>query len=187
MTTFVAGQTVRITQNGLRLERSSGMSGTIRPSMTDEGVISRVSRYKVLVSFPISLLHDGWDTDSERVSAWVDKHLLTSDPVDPKVLAEVQRPLGQKPEGDEFLSPDHPGLQWLWDDVAKYATKSNYCYEYDKIVDKFGVPGRERQFTSKTTLNGLDLSTTVTARSQREADEKLAAVLKQVNPEAISA
>jgi hypothetical protein len=93
------------------------------------------------------------------------------------------RRLGKKPEGDEFIDIDHPGIQWLWDDMGEYADKQGYCSQYDALCVKLGIPGRPRDFSVTTVINGLSLSTTVKARSQKEANELVRAAIKTVKNE----
>jgi hypothetical protein len=47
----------------------------------------------------------------------------------------------------------------------------NYCSQYDALCVKLGIPGRPRDFTVRTTVKGIQLSTSVKARSQREANQ----------------
>jgi hypothetical protein len=75
------------------------------------------------------------------------------------------------PEGVPLIGIDHPGIQWLFDDMGKYATEQNYCSQYDALCVKLGIPGRPRDFTVRTTVKGIQLSTSVKARSQREANQ----------------
>lgn len=90
----------------------------------------------------------------------------------------VPRKLGTAPEGDH-ISIDDPRIQWLWTDLATYATQTRYCGEYDAIVTKFGIPGRERSFTANALIGGLAVTASLRARSQKEADEKFAAKLAE--------
>lgn len=90
--------------------------------------------------------------------------------------AKAKRKLGQVPEGTlpdgtPYISPDHPGLQWLWDDAGKAA--GGYCYQYDQIANKLGIPGRLRAFDASATINGLKVHARIQARSQKEADDAL--------------
>ncbi len=94
---------------------------------------------------------------------------------------EVKRKLGQKPEDTDtmtYIGVDHPGIQWLWEDTAKAASNSRYCYQYDEIVSKLGIPGRVRNMDVTVTVNGLKVTSTVKARSQAEAEKIVREKLK---------
>lgn len=79
------------------------------------------------------------------------------------------RKIGEQPDGDH-ISIDDPRIQWIFEDAARVAKTAGHCYEYDELCDKVGIPGRERKITISTTINGLDISTTVTARSRKAAE-----------------
>lgn len=87
----------------------------------------------------------------------------------PRKLGTV--PKGTLPDGTAYISPDHPGLQWLWEDAAK--ASASYCYVYDEIANKLGIPGRLRTFDAEATINGLKVTARLQARSQKEADATL--------------
>lgn len=98
------------------------------------------------------------------------------------------RKLGTKPEDSEdipfiHIAIDDPGIQWLWDDMGKFAEQQGYCSQYDALCAKLGIPGRPRDFTVRTTVKGIQLSTTVLARSQRDANQIVHDALAQ--PESI--
>lgn len=80
-------------------------------------------------------------------------------------------------EDVEIIGYDHPGIQWLWNDMGTYADQQGYCKEYDALCVKLGIPGRPRDFQVRSSINGIALSTTVKARSQREANELVKAAL----------
>jgi hypothetical protein len=82
-------------------------------------------------------------------------------------------------EDVELIGIDHPGLQWLFNDMGAYAEQQGYCSQYDALCVKLGIPGRPRDFTVK----GIQLSTTVKARSQREANDLVKEAL--TSPESI--
>jgi hypothetical protein len=86
------------------------------------------------------------------------------------------RRLGQKPDDSPdvpfiYIGIDDPGIQWLWDDMGKYAEEKGYCKEYDALVARLGIPGRPRNFDVKFKVGEYEAETTVRARSQREANE----------------
>lgn len=92
--------------------------------------------------------------------------------------APKPRRLGKKPEGDEFIGIDHPGIQWLFEDMGKFADQQGYCPQYDALTAKLGIPGRPRDFTVNKTINGVQFLSTVKARSQREANEMVEKALQ---------
>jgi hypothetical protein len=83
-------------------------------------------------------------------------------PLDPN--APKPRALGEKPEGDEFIGQDHPGIQWLFEDMGKYATQT----------------GRPKNFKVTKTINGFEIVRTYKARSKAEAEKLFAADLLEV-------
>jgi organic hydroperoxide reductase OsmC/OhrA len=108
-----------------------------------------------------------WTGRNEEMSfSFMLHQLQLSDPNRP-----APRKLGRKPEGDEFIGVDHPGIQWLFEDMGKFADQQGYCPQYDALTAKLGIPGRPRDFTVNKTVNGVQFHTTVKARSQREANE----------------
>jgi len=124
----------------------------------DEGavgtVMSKVDAGCVSVKF---------DTVNCVVTINVDR-LVPEDP-------EVPRPrrLGEVPEG--MLSPLDPRLDWLWQDAAELADRRSLCSQYDEFAKALGIPGRPKDFTVTTTVNGFEAKIKVKARSQAEADE----------------
>lgn len=83
------------------------------------------------------------------------------------------RKLGVPPEDGEHIAADDPRIAWLWEDAGKLATRMGYCSTYDDISDKLGIPGREREFYITTKINGIDVSASIKARSQTEAETTL--------------
>jgi hypothetical protein len=85
----------------------------------------------------------------------------------------VPRRLGKKPEDTEemtYIGIDHPGIQWLFEDMGKYATDQGYCPQYDALCARLGIPGRPRNFNVSQTINGINIVAQVQARSQAEAN-----------------
>lgn len=78
---------------------------------------------------------------------------------------------GEKPVGEEFIGQDHPGIQWLWDDLAKYAEDANWCKQYDKLAEAVNIPGRLQPFKLTRKLGALSVSATIKARSKSEAED----------------
>lgn len=85
----------------------------------------------------------------------------------------VPRRFGKKPEDTEemtYIGIDHPGIQWLFEDMGKYATEQGYCPQYDALCARLGIPGRPRNFNVNQTVNGINITAQVQARSQAEAN-----------------
>ena len=81
------------------------------------------------------------------------------------------------PEGIPLISVEHPGIQWLFDDMGRFAEEQGYCSQYDALCIKLGIPGRPREFKVTTNVGGIDLVANVRARSQREANEQVKAAI----------
>ena len=131
---------------------------------TTQGVVAR----------SMEKIYNHWNGRDEEMSfAFANIQLEQFDP-----NAPAPRKLGKKPEGDEFIDIDHPGIQWLWDDMGKYADEQGYCNQYDALCVKLGIPGRPRDFTVTKTIGDIPISATVKARSQREANEMVEKALQ---------
>lgn len=80
-----------------------------KQGVTTVGTISRVATYKVMVTGLRP--SGGWEG-----SYWVSKDDIT--PADPN--APKSRKYGETPDG--MIAIDDPRIDWIWQDVAKYAT-----------------------------------------------------------------
>lgn len=88
------------------------------------------------------------------------------------------RSLGEVPEG--MIDPEDPRLQWLWEDAGKLATRLDLCSDYDRLTEALGIPGRMRVWTIEfESVDGVQLTAKVEARSKRQAAEKLRAMQSQ--------
>lgn len=107
-----------------------------------------------------------YDNDQVSIVVYPDdlEKYIALDPNAPK-----PRKVGEKPEGDH-IDADDPRIQWIFVDAAKIATRKGHCSVYDDIADELGVPGRERSFTIKRTVNGFEVSKKFTARSKKLAE-----------------
>jgi hypothetical protein len=88
-------------------------------------------------------------------------------------LRRAARTPGQKPEDTDeqvYIGIDHPGIQWIWDDLAQYAAGKHWCRQYDELAATLGIPGRKRMFSVSTKFGIYVLTGQVEARSQTEAD-----------------
>lgn len=129
-----------------------------------------------IVARTIDTLYDRWSGRNEEMS--FSFNLGQLEQADPN--APAPRKLGTKPEDTEemtYIGIDHPGIQWLWDDMGTYADQQGYCPQYDALAIRLGIPGRPRDFTVRSTIGGIEVSATLKARSQREANEQFAKTL----------
>ena len=153
MTDFEVGQQVTLDPN----ETFLSMDGWGSYKFTEPLRITRVFRDCVLVRG----IPEGYATErSTRVS---------KDDVRP-LNGPAPRKLGEVPSEQGTITPDHPGIQWLWEDAAALARRRGHCSAYDDMAEVLGIPGRERDFTISTEINGLKVKTTVKARSRTEAE-----------------
>lgn len=92
-----------------------------------------------------------------------------------EVWSEADKPkvrkIGEVPA--DGIAPDDPRIAWIWEDAAKVARNSGHCWEYDNLVDKIGGIGRMRDITATFTVDGVKISATVKARSNKEAEQIL--------------
>lgn len=176
MVEFNVGDTALL-ENQITGRIIGGYSSMTIPAGT-LGEISKVSRDTVY--FRTNRI-GGYAWESEKVSIPVFKSYLKKiDPNDPNA-PRPPRPLGQAPDDvPDVISPDHPGLQWLWDDAGQLAKDMGHCATYDSMCDRLGIPGRKRSISVKMNLNGIEISTKVEARSKKEAEEIVKGKLQPV-------
>lgn len=148
---------------------------TFEISETEELEVTGVFQETLLVrTVQVKSVPRTWSNpENRRVSFQVNRDLLQ--------LADPNRPaprrLGQAPEGDH-IDVDDPRIQWLFNDMGKYADDKGYCAEYDKLTARLGIPGRPRDFSVHFKLGDIAATTVVKARSQKEANEIVAAASK---------
>ena len=140
---------------GARMSVEEGTRGRV----TREGTNSSLVRW-----YPTNQYGDA----RGAFSMWADNTLIEA--VDGLPQPE-QRKLGQKPEGDEYLDPRDPRLDWFWDDVSRLAPRTQYCDTFDRILSQLGLPPRKKEFTARAKLDGFTVTGTVMARTQAEADQ----------------
>ena len=70
---------------------------------------------------------------------------------------------------------DDPRLEAEWERAGEIATEENFCSEYDRMCERLGIPGREREWEvcMTVTLEPIHVHTTVTARSMEAAQEAI--------------
>ena len=142
--------------------------------------VTKVTRNYVWLRVPANDLQ-GWPTTLQYP-------IHAVKPADPNW--KPPRRLGEKPDDTEemtYIGIDHPGIQWLWDDLGKYATKQGYCPTYDALAAEIGIPGRVRTFTARATIGEIEITSKMQARSQKEANAKLADSLRGKTVEAVPA
>lgn len=83
------------------------------------------------------------------------------------------RTFGEIPTDPGTIQPDDPGLAWLWEDLIRYGKRNGMVPVIDKLTDALGIPGRSRVFTAVASINGLEMTSQIEARSQNEANKKL--------------
>lgn len=114
-----------------------------------------------------------WSTRNERITFPISRYMLSLEDPNRPVPPQPRR-LGERPEDTEemtHIGTDDPRIQWLFEDMGKYATDKGWCPEYDALCARLSIPGRPRDFAVNRTVNGVEFRTTVKARSQKEANE----------------
>ena len=90
------------------------------------------------------------------------------------------RLLGVKPEDTDdmaYIGVDHPGIQWLFEDMANFATNSNWCSEYERLASFLGIPGR-KWTVSAVSSTGIQVTAEITAMDELAALRVLEGVLR---------
>lgn len=175
---FMVGDRVELAGDGDRTYGRVGNSYgslTIRPGV--EVTVTRVfgGAFEMFVRGPILRTGGGLMADATVQVPQSDFRLVDPD-------RPIPRKLGTKPDDTEamhYIAVDDPRIQWLFDDMGAFATKEGYCSQYDALCVKLGIPGRPRDFSVKSTINGIAISATVKARSQREANDMIKQALSQ--------
>lgn len=99
----------------------------------------------------------------------------------------VRRLRGVKPDDTPemtYIGIDHPGIQWLWDDLGDYANDQSWCHQYDDLAEAIGIPGRKENFNVSVTRGGVIFQATVRARSEEQAQELAEHALGSTTPSA---
>lgn len=177
MTDFQAGQTVTFAQEETgRAADGYGSRHLFRQGDTAE--VTRVNKNRIVVKTQ-ALRYGNTGVWSYTVAR---EALETPNgeayPETPKAPRPKSRKLGEVPEG--MIDPKDPRLKWFWEDAAKYANRQGYCAMYDQIVTALGAPARPRDITVTITHNGVQLTATIEATSEKEAKELLKAKLAPV-------
>lgn len=89
---------------------------------------------------------------------------------------QTYRPLGTKPADTPemtYIGLDHPGIQWLFQDMGQYADNRGWCETYDDLAVDLGIPPREREYSVSHVHNGVMVHATIRARDEETAQSKL--------------
>lgn len=74
------------------------------------------------------------------------------------IEAEAARIKALTEPGPNDIMPDDPRIAWLWRKIEQDPEVKRYCSIYDGLTDKFGIPGREREWDMEFSLNGMSVS-----------------------------
>jgi hypothetical protein len=169
------GDRVRVVNPGSFTRVNTSQRYNLNP---EQGLmVTRVFRESLIVrtTETIPLSTDWGGTEYREASFQISRSYLEMDGEgDPR-----PRKLGKKPEGEEFIGIDDPGIQWLFEDMGRYAEQQGYCNQYDALCAKLGIPGRPRPFSVHQNIGGIEVSATIAARSQREANERFQAAINE--------
>lgn len=164
------GDPVRVTENFTATRVNATDRHTLTPLM--ELTVTRVYSNTLMVRTVENVATSSqWGgVDHKQASFSIDRRYLTD--FDP---SHRPRRLGQKPEDTEemeYIDKTDPRIQWLWEDLGRYADEQGYCSQYDALTARIGIPGRPRDFTVTLELNGVRFTGIVQARSQAEANQR---------------
>lgn len=169
-------QQYRLNTNN-RLDIAAGERFTITRVYTDSVLVRSIRTFSVRTSYHYQQKNVSFSLNKTDLM-FEDPNYVPPPP--PRKLGRVpSREESGLPEDVEIIGYNHPGIQWLFDDMGKYADDQGWCPQYDALCAKLGIPGRPRDFTVRTTVKGIALSTTVKARSQREANELVKTALAE--------
>lgn len=130
----------------------------------------------------------GYEWVNRRRTYTIDKTALDYDDsvTTPAARRAARRALGKKPDDTEemtYIGIDDPRVQWIWEDLATYASRQHWCREYDTLAAAVGIPGRPQDFHVSAQHNGIGVNSVIRARSQAEADERFRLALNPPTPE----
>lgn len=188
MTDFQKGQTVTFAEYHTA-SRATGYGDSKTFQRGDTAVVTAVRKSTMTVKMdnpnygqPLGRSYFGEKDTAKTISYNVPRSCLNAPNGEAWVEAEKPktRKIGETPEG--MIAADDPRIAHIWEDAGKLATRFGYCTNYDQIVEKLGAPGRERDIYISVEHNGLTVTATVKARSEKDAKrivlEKLATPVK---------
>lgn len=113
----------------------------------------------------------------------VKSHVRTVNGVDriTGLMPVVPRPLGEKPADTAsmtYIGIDHPGIQWLFEDMGKFADDSDWCDQYEELCDELGIPNRGELFDVEADVYGVIVSAEFRGQNYSDAKEKFIAHLR---------
>jgi len=145
--------------------------------------LTRVSLNYLWVRIPARYESDGNTTVQISRNAAVGENGWTDRNASYQLItAEYQnrprpRKLGTTPTDGDVIAIDDPRVQWIWEDLAAYATRQHWCSQYDQLAEGVGIPGRTRTFSVSRRVGNLDIRASFEARSEAEAEAMLTAEL----------
>lgn len=147
---------------------------TVPESMNQNNLrVTRVYEASVLVRGRFT----GYDRD---ITIQVGRgNILSVNGVNTEAAAAHRSP-GTKPEDTDeitYIGTDHPGIQWLWEDMAKYAEGKRWCDEYETLAAYLGIPGRQSEWEVGVIRNGVNITAIVTASTEDQARDILNGML----------
>lgn len=156
---------------------SLSRASTGRTETRIEGEVFEVTRVNdgYVYARTLDAEYDRFSFRTDKKSFHIPRHLLDFE----GDRASVRR-LGTKPEDTAemtYIGQDHPGIQWLWDDIGQYAANQNWCSQYDTLAARLHIPGRKRSFAVTGNIGELTVASNVMARSQAEANQIFEAAL----------
>lgn len=113
--------------------------------------------------------------EERSISIW-HHSVVTVNGVDPEtgVAPVPPRPLGQKPEDSSdvpftYIDVSDPGIQWLFEDMAKFADGKSWCSQCDELAAALGIPGRPQEWDVELDIDNIVITASITAGSLAEA------------------
>lgn len=154
----------------------------------EQFVVTRVYNDSLLIRTVLPKTYgQAYQAVTQQVSFSVGRaYLELSDP-----NAPGPRKLGQKPDDTAdmtYIGTDHPGIQWLWEDLHTYANGKGWCDEFDRLAREVNIPGRMEEFEIEVSIpGGGTYVTDVRAHSEEEAErlarEELMRGVQEMNRE----
>lgn len=175
MTDFEKGQIVTFAER-VTAQRAAGYGDSKNFARGDSAEVTTVRKDTITVRIdnPTYGQETGrWgDKDRTKTHSYnVPRSSLNAPNGEAWVEAEKPKPrkIGEVPEGG--IAADDPRIAHIWEDAAKLANRFGFCSNYDQIVEKLGAPGRERDIYVSVNHNGLQVTATVKARSEKDAKQ----------------
>lgn len=143
---------------------------------SQELMVTRVTSARVIARGELSTGQDAsiwvWNSEDTTNIVTVNGRLVSS--------GLIPRKLGTKPEDTDemtYIGIDHPGIQWLFEDMGEYADGRSWCGDYDRLARELGIPGRKREFGVVVERNGIQIRATLRDVSLEAATAQLESML----------